>query len=389
MYRQIIFLLVTIFVFNQLHAQNKAFYQKKVIWGKERTILTGDFSKIKTPELKDFKTVFHFEPTHQDTTGTCWSFSTISFLESDIYRLHKKKIRLSEMFVVYWEYVEKARRFVREKGNSFFGEGSESNSAIARIKQYGIVPRSVYDGLLPGQERYNHREMFREMRDYLNFVKQNGYWDETIVLTTIKQILNKYMGEPPTEFTYEGHTYTPITFRDEVCKLNPDDYIEFMSTLKVPFYTRGEFEAPDNWWHSKDYRNLPLDVFYQTVKDAIKNGFSVVIGGDVSEPGKFPEKDIAIVVPWDLPQKAINQYSREFRIYNRTTTDDHGIHIVGFTHKYGHDWFLIKDSGASARKGRYSGYYFFRDDFVKLKMLSFMVHKDAVRKLLKKFKEEN
>ncbi|NOX88495.1 MAG: peptidase C1 [Calditrichaeota bacterium] len=390
--KQFRFFLIVVFsaglLFNPLTAQDKAFYKKKVVWGKEKTVLTADFSKVKKPALEDFKTrVFHFDPVHQDTTGTCWAFSTISFLESDIYRMNKQKIKLSEMFVVYWEYVEKARRFVREKGDSKFGEGSESNSAIARIKQYGIVPYDVYSGLLPGQERYTHWKLFREMREYLNFIKEKGYWDEKIVLTTIKQILNKYMGEPPETFEYQGKTYTPITFRDEVCKLNPDDYVEFMSTIKHPFYTKAEFEVPDNWWHSKDYRNIPLNDFYKAIKNAIKNGYSVAIGGDVSEPGKYGEGDIAIIVPWDLPSKSINQSSREFRIYNHTTTDDHGVHIVGYTHKNGHDWFLIKDSASSSREGKYKGYYFFRDDFVKLKMLSFMVHKDAVKDLLKKFDE--
>jgi len=255
-----------------LLAQDKAFYEKKFVWDKERTILSADFSKVKKPELKDFKQVFHFAPVHQDTTGTCWAFSTISFLESEIYRLHQKKIKLSEMFVVYWEYVEKARRFVREKGNSALGEGSESNSATARIKQYGIVPYEAYSGLLPGQTRYNHREMFREMDDYLHFIKDKGYWDEQIVLTTIKQILNKYMGEPPAKFTYQGETYTPIEFRDQVCGLNPDDYVEFMSTLKDTFYIKAEYKVPDNWWHSKDYHNIPLKVFYNAIKRSIKNG---------------------------------------------------------------------------------------------------------------------
>ncbi len=381
-------LFVLAFSLTTIFAQDKAFYQKKKMWGKERWILTGNFEKVKKPKMEDFKIkVFHFDPTHQDTTGTCWAFSTISFLESDLYRQHGLKVRLSEMYVVYWEYVEKARRFVQEKGKSFFGQGSESNSAIARIKQYGIVPREIYDGLLPGQERYNHTKMFREMKDYLNFVKEKSYWDEKIVLTTIKQILNKYMGQPPASFRYQGQEYTPITFRDQYCKLNPDDYVEFMSTLKFPFYTKAEFEVPDNWWHSKDYRNIPLKDFYAAIKNAIKNGYSIAIGGDVSEPGRYSEGDIAIVVPWDLSQKEINQYSRELRFYNKTTTDDHGVHLVGYTKKYGHDWFLIKDSASGSQKGKYKGYFFFRDDFVKLKMLSFMVHKDAVKEILAKFKE--
>ncbi len=382
-------LLLTIFTAGSLLAQDKAFYEKKFVWDKEKTIFSADFDKVKKPTMKDFKiNVFHFAPVHQDTTGTCWAFSTVSFLESEIYRLHKKKIKLSEMFIVYWEYVEKARYFVQKKGESNFGEGSESNAVLARMKQYGLVPESVYNGLLPGQKRYTHREMFKEMNDYLHFIKKKGYWDEKIVLTTIKQILNKYMGQPPSKFQYEGKTYTPITFRDQVCQLNPGDYVEFMSTMRDTFYTKAEYKVPDNWWHSKDYYNIPLKVFYKTIKNAIKHGYSIAIGGDVSEPGRYGWEDIAIIVPWDIPDKYINQYSREFRIYNHTTTDDHGIHLVGYTHKYGHDWFLIKDSASSARYGKYKGYYFFRDDFIKLKMLTFMVHKDAAKDVLKHFKSK-
>jgi len=387
--RFIVAVLLSVFSFSLLFAQDKAEYQKKFVWDREKTILAADFSKIKKPTLQDFKTnVFHFAPVRQDTTGTCWCFSTTSMLESEIYRLHHKKIKLSEMYIVYWEYVEKARRYIRQHGNSEFSQGSESNAVTARIKQYGMVPLSAYNGLVNGEKHYNHDPLFKEMYDYLKFLKQKGYWQEDIALTTIKAILNKYMGQPPSSFEYKGKTYTPVEFRDQVCQINPDDYVGFMSTMRDTFYTKAEYKYPDNWWHSKDYHNVPLDVFYKLIKNSIKKGFSMVIGGDVSEPGRYGWEDIAVVVPWDIPDKYINQSSRELRIYNHTTGDDHGIHLVGFTHKYGHDWFLIKDSASSAHYGKYNGYYFFRDDFIKLKMLTFMVHKDAVKEVLKKFKEK-
>ncbi|MCD4692959.1 MAG: C1 family peptidase [Calditrichales bacterium] len=379
----ILFVVLTV---NIIFAQDKAEYQKKFIWDKEKDILTGDFSKIKRPQLKDFKTqAFHFEPIRQDTAGTCWAFSTTSFFESEIYRLHSKKIKLSESYTVYWEYIEKARRFVKEKGDSKFAQGSEANAVLERIKQYGCVPQEVYTGLINGLKKHNHDSLYDEMDDYLQFIEENNYWDEKIVLNNLKQILNKYLGEPPAGFDYQGKSYTPVSFRDEVCQLNMDDYVDFMSTLKTPFYTTGEFEVEDNWWHSDVYHNIPLDVFYKAIKNAIKNGYSLETGGDVSEPGRNRWEDIAIIVPWDLAQKDINQYSRELRIYNKTTEDDHGIHLVGYTKKDGRDWFLIKDSGSSAHYGEYKGYFFFRDDYVKLKILTFMVHKDAVKDILKKF----
>ena len=369
-------------------AQDKTFYKPtKNFWGKPDTVLTMDFSKIKKPPSPQaFEQVFHFPPIRQDTTGTCWCFSGTSFLESELYRIHQKKVKLSEMYTVYWEYVEKARRFIRKKGKSAFGEGSEEDAVINRIKQYGIVRESDYNGLLPGEKKYSHRKMFRELRNYLNFLKKNGYWDENIALANIKMILNKYMGKPPETIVVDGKKMTPKEFANYL-DLPLDDYVSFMSFKYLPFYTKGEYKVPDNWWHSKNYYNVPLDVWYNAIKNAIKNGYSIAIGGDVSEPGHNGKADVSIVPTFDIPDKYINQDSREFRWYNHTSTDDHGIHLVGYTHYKGHDWFLIKDSSSSANKGKFKGYFFFRDDFVKLKMLTFMVNKDAVKDVLAKFQK--
>ncbi|HDZ11462.1 MAG TPA: peptidase C1, partial [Bacteroidetes bacterium] len=321
-------------------AQDKDFYTPTVnFWGKPDTVLTMDFSKIKKPSSPEaFRQVFHFPPIRQDTTGTCWDFSTTSFLESEIYRIHKKKIKLSEMYTVYWEYVEKARRYVREKGNSALGEGSEDNAVINRMKQYGIVRESDYNGLLPGQKKYNHVKMYREISNYLHYLKKNEYWDEDIALANIKLILNKYMGKPPETIVVNGQKMTPEEFAKNVVDLPLNDYVSFMSFKYLPFYTEGEYKVHDNWWHSKAYHNVPLNVWYDAVKKAIKNGYSVAIGGDVSEPGHNGKADVAIIPTFDIPDKYINQSSREFRWYNHTSTDDHGIHLVGYTHYKGHDW---------------------------------------------------
>ena len=367
-------------------AQDKAIYVKKKIWGKERTVLTVDVSKLKMPHsLDEFQVIWHNPPVRQDTTGTCWAFSTTSFLESEVKRLTGKEVKLSEMYTVYWEYVEKARRFIREKGKSEFGQGSEQNAVIARIKQYGCVPEEAYTGLINGRTGHNHTALFKEMKSYLDYCKQNGYWDEDKALAYIKLILNKYLGEPPTQVTVNGQTMTPQEYATRYLQLPLDDYVAIMSTKSVPFWTQGEYKVPDNWWHSKDYYNVPLEDFYKAIREAVKNGYSLVFGGDVSEPGKVPEEDVALVPTFDIPGKFINQDAREFRFYNHTTTDDHGIHAVGFTHKYGHDWFLIKDSGRSARRGKLKGYYIFRDDYVKLKMLTILVHRDGVAKLMDRY----
>jgi bleomycin hydrolase len=151
-----------------------------------------------------------------------------------------------------------------------------------------------------------------------------------------------------------------------------------------------EYKVPDNWWHSTDYYNVPLDVFMEALKKVVRSGYTASIGGDVSEPGFDRMTQCAIVPDFDIPAAFISDDARQFRFSNGTTTDDHGMHLVGYLEKDGKDWYLIKDSGSGSRNNNPDaaefGYYFFSSDYVKLKMMDFMVHKDAVKDLLEKFK---
>jgi len=372
----------------ELQEKDAVVYKTRDVKGKERTYLSFDLSRIEKPgSLEEFKPFFHFPPLRQGNTGTCWCFSTTSFLESEMKRMGKSEVKLSEIYTVYWEFVEKARRFIREKGNSYFDHGSEHNAVAARMKQYGAVRATDYSGLLSGQTEHDHNKLYKELRNYLQFCKQNEYWDEEKAISYVKSILNKYLGKPPETIEVEGRTMTPKEYLETILRLPLDDYVYFMSFKYLPFYTKGEYKAPDNWWHSQDYHNVPLPEFYDAIVKALKKGYSVAIGGDISEPGMSGEDDIAVVPTFDLPAKLIDQDSREFRFDNRTSTDDHAIHIVGYKEPPGYSWFLIKDSMGSAFEGKFKGYYFYRDDYMKLKMLTLMVHKDAVAELLEKFKK--
>lgn len=341
-------------------------------------------------KVKLYKTIGWFNPPiSQGNTGTCWCFSTTSYFESEIYRLSGQKIKLSEMYTVYWEYVEKARRFVHERGNSLFDQGSESN-AVSRIwRQYGAVPESAYTGLPAGHKFYDHDAMFNEMKNYLTSVQKNSAWNEEENLATIKAIMNHYMGEPPVQFNWNGKTYSPKQFFTEVMKLNLDDYVDILSYEQEPFWQQVEYKVPDNWWHSKDYYNVPLSDYMTALKNAIRKGYSMVIGGDVSEPGLNRETQCAIIPTFDIPSVYIDDDARQFRFSNGTTSDDHGMHLVGYTEKDGKDWYLIKDSGAGSKnndeKAPEFGFYFFSEDYVKLKIMDFTVHKDMVKDLLSKF----
>jgi len=371
--------------FEEIEKASKEFFDKKK---ESKKVFKVDFTGLDLPKSKDEFTYFwHNDPLSQGLTGTCWSFSTTSFFESEIYRISKRKVKLSENYTVYWEYVEKARRFVRERGISSFGEGSESNAVRRMWKEYGIVPEEVYTCKMPGQKFHDHSKLFVEMNDYLKSVKERNAWNEEEVLPTIKSILNYYLGAPPAKFTYEGKEYTPKEFLTKVVNLNLDDYVEIISLMQEPYYTKIIYDVPDNWWRDNNYYNVPLDEYMSIIKNAIRKGFTLAIGGDVSEAGIDSHFKVAIVPTFDIPSEYIDENARQFRFSNGTTGDDHGIHLIGYKNKDGKDWYLIKDSGSGSFNVGDKGYYFYSEDYLKLKMIDFIVHKDAVGDLLKKFGE--
>jgi len=353
----------------------------------DETRFLMDYTNVDIPKsMSEFKTVPATAPVSQGATNTCWCFSTLSFIESEVNRLTKQNVSLSQSYIVYWEYVEKAREFVRTRGTSAFGEGSESNAVTRMMKQYGLVPYESYTGLKPNQPFYDHVSLFDELNKYLQGVKTAGAWNENEVLSTVKSICEFHMGVPPKTVKVNGKEMTPLQYMKDVCKIVPDDYIEFMSLMEAPYWTKAEYKVPDNWWHSADYMNVPLDDFMSIVKNSIKNGYSLAIGGDVSESGINPQLGVAMVPSYDIPSQNIDEHARQFRFSNGSTTDDHGVHLIGYTEKPNGTWFLIKDSGSSSRNNPQNpGYYYWHEDFVKLKMMSFSVHKDAVKDVLAKF----
>ncbi len=358
---------------------------------KTRKIFAVDLSGVSLPNKMDlYKNIqWHNTPVSQGNTSTCWSFSTTSFLESEAWRINKVQLKLSEMYTVYWEFVEKAKEYINTRGESAFDEGSEGNAVLRMWSKYGIVPEEAYTGLIEGRKYHNHDDMLKEMKQYLKSLKKTSSWDEDVAVSTVKSIMNHYMGVPPSEVVVDGKKMTPIQYLKEVVKINPANYVDILSYTQQPFYKQVEYEVPDNWWHSAVYYNVPLDVFMSTLKSVLRQGYTISIGGDVSEPGFDRYTQCAVVPDFDIPSAYINDDARQFRFDNRTTTDDHGLHIVGYLEKDGKDWYLVKDSGSGSRnndeKAKEFGYYFFSEDYVKLKMMDFMVHKDAVKEVLTRF----
>lgn len=330
-------------------------------------------------EISQFEYLWHNNPESQGSTGTCWAYAATSFLESEVYRLHNKKVQLSEMYFVYMDYVVRARDFVKSRGGTYFNHGSEANAVTRMMKKFGAMPYQAYPGKGKTEDFHDHGQMMKEMKAYLQSVKENNAWNEELVVATIKNIMNFHMEPPPQHFEVGGEEYTPKTYANDYLKMDASDYFSFMSTSSKAFWQRGELVEPDNWWHANNYFNLPLEDYFKLIDRSIDKGFSICICGDVSEPGHLSRKEVSVIPDFDIPSEYINQSARELRLNNKTTTDDHCIHLIGHTTIDDERWYLIKDSGAGGFDGTNKGYRFFHEDYIRLKMMNILVHKNAAR----------
>lgn len=312
----------------------------------------------------------------QDRTGTCWSFATVSFLESELERIHGKRIDLSEMFPVYFTYLEKARRFVRLHGKAQFSEGGLCHDVIHAIKHHGIAPATGFDGLCGDDTQHDHSELVSLLEGIVKKMaeakKPGVKWEGAV-----RGVLDAYLGEVPTTVEYEGATITPKEYADQVLRFPYDDYVTLMSFSYSPFWERGELLVPDNWMRYQDYKNVPVDTMMSALDHALRSGYSVAVDMDVSERGFKAGRGIAQLSDKLEKKGAVTDALRQRMFDDRSTTDDHLMHVVGMaTDKDGKTWYLTKNSWGAV--GPYKGQLFMSRNFVAAKMLSFMVHKDGL-----------
>ena len=346
--------------------------------------------KLHQPKhLKEFKRLPHLPSLDQGTTSACWAFATTSFLESEMQRLGLDTVRLSMMYPFFHVYIEKVRRFVQTHGKSRVSPGDLFTGVLDMVQKYGIVPYRNYTALPEGKTTYNQHPLYYQIDSLLNKVKALQLWDEDLVLFKTRQILYKHMGVPPQVFEYKGHKYNPKSFLKKVVRLPWNDYVMVTSFQYAPYYRFVELKVPDNWTHNQNYFNVPLKVFYNAMKNALKRGYSVAFDSDIGEPGRQGKFDATFVVPFDIPGRYIDANARELRFNNKSTTDDHLMHFVGFYSKRGDDWFLAKDSWRTAWEGQpeFNGYFMFHGDYLKLKVLAFLVHRDAIPEISKKINQ--
>jgi len=336
------------------------------------------------PSDMDF-IIKHSPPISQDKTGTCWCFSTTSFLEAEIIRLGHKYFDLSEMHTVYYAYLVKAEKFIDTKGEQTFGQGGLSHDVIHIAKNYGLVRQIDYYGKLQGQLMHNHSRMSSEIHKILDDAKKSDNWNKKELLNNVKDVLNKYMGKPPEEIEIDGKKMTPVEFANDFLNLPFDEYIEITSYSYMPFYKKGTLDVRDNWMQNDQYYNVPLDVFMEQFKSAIRDGYTIAIDYDVSELGNIYDYGYYIIPKMETKPEEVNQETRDEMFENKKTRDEHLVHIVGFKEGENYDWYLVRDSSVAFRSP-FRGYQIMRDDYVQLKVLAYMIHKDAlIDKISQKF----
>ncbi len=350
----------------------------------------------------------------QYRSGTCWAFSGLGFLEAELLRLGKPEVDLSEMFIVWHTYNEKAEKAVRLHGNLNFSAGGAFHDVTHVIETYGIVPESAYSGLNYGEEKHVHGEMDEILKDQVDGVvlnrnkKLSNAWSDVIQAT-----LNAYLGEIPEKFHYQGKEYTPVSFAREFVGLDLDNYVEISSYTHHPFYTKFIIEIPDNWMWEEVY-NVPMEELEAIIDNSLENGYTVAWAADVSEKGFSTSKDGVAVIPeidkdemtdaeiakWEKlsekekeeklydfkkpgKEKVITQEMRQVSFDNYQTTDDHGMLIVGTARdQAGNSYYKVKNSWGDYND--YDGCFFASKPYVRYKTMSIMVHKDAIPKSIRK-----
>ncbi len=339
----------------------------------------------------------------QNQSGTCWAYSSLGFLESELLRMGKGEHDLCESFLVYHTYMDRADKAIRTHGDVSFSQGGSFYDAIYCLKNYGIVPQDAMPapGTPYGDSLFNFNQLSNVTTAYVEAIaKSNAKKINPVWKKDLNCMYENYFGKLPEKFTYKGKEYTPQSYAKSL-GLNPDDYVSLTSFTHYPFYSKFIIEVQDNWRWAESY-NLPLDEFMEVMDQAVRNGYSFAWGADVSEKG-FSRQGIATVpdtkatadktgsdaarwtgtngkgvTPADAKgEKVITQEMRQLGYDNWETTDDHGMIIYGLAKdQNGKEYFMMKNSWGVF--GPYKGLWYVSKPYVAYKTMNILINKHAI-----------
>ena len=368
---------------------------------------TLEFTVVKENPITSIK--------NQNQAGTCWCYSSLAFIESELLRMGKGEFDFSEMYLVHNTYLDRADKAVRTHGDVSFSQGGSFYDVIYGMEAFGLVPEEeMRPGVMYGKELSNHNELSAVSDAVVAAIAKGRHRSlqtdsEGMPLwkKAIESIHDIYLGVRPEKFTYNGKEYTPKSFYEEL-GLNADDYVSLTSYTHHPFYESFVLEIQDNWRWSKSY-NLPIDELMQVFDNAIMEGYTIAWGSDVSEQG-FTRMGTAVLpeesagtdlqgsdmakwlnlseeekknTPKPTTQRWVSQEERQLAYDNWETTDDHGMQIYGIAKdQNGTEYYMVKNSWGEA--GTYKGIWYASKAFVRYKTMNIVVHKDALPKDIKK-----
>ncbi|MBN2090794.1 hypothetical protein JW964_14370 [candidate division KSB1 bacterium] len=321
----------------------------------------------------------HTTPICQGQTNTCWGFATLSLLESEVLRTTGQAFRFSPMWVVYYTFLEKTKNYLAQDGKARLAGGGLSEDVFLVVRNYGLVRYEDYTGRSNDDEEYNHRKMDQLIKNSVDQQRKEGLSTDEII-QNVQKILNENIGIPPVRIVVDSREISPQEFVENVLKLNLSDYIQVTSFLSIPFYTFGELEIMDNWQHYDQYFNVPLDIFVEIIPNALKKGYSLTIDMDLTEKGYQTHRSIAALTPKWLSADSITQEMREKLFLGKMTSDDHLQHLVGYAPGAPDvNWYYIKDTLSSSHRSATNGYIYMREDYLKMKVLSYLVNKAVLK----------
>ena len=350
---------------------------------------------------------------NQNRAGTCWSYSGLAFIESELLRMGKGEHDLAEMFIVHNTYLDRADKAVRTHGDVSFSQGGSFYDVLYAMKHYGLVPESeMRPGVMYGDTLSNHNELSAVSDAVVAAIArqkslQKNANNELLWKKAVEAVHDIYLGERPESFTYNGKEYTPKSFYESL-GLNADDYVSLTSYTHHPFYSSFVLEIQDNWRWAPSY-NLPIDELMEVFDNAIMKGYTIAWGSDVSEDG-FSRNGVAVLPDADKaqelsgsdmarwlkmkpeekklntkpqPQKWATQEERQAAYDNFETTDDHGMQIYGIAKdQAGNEYYMVKNSWG--KSGTYEGIWYASKAFARYKTRNIVVHKDALPKAIAK-----
>lgn len=375
-------LLISLFLINsnKIEANNESDYFIRESSQENKDQSSKNKLNLFPDNISNFDFIYHTIPIYQDFENLANIYPVIAFIESEVYRTEKKRIKLSERFVIYYYFIESTISFLNE-GEFHYNRINSYHSIFEIINKYGIVPNGEYNSKTLCEESF--RSLNKDYYSYLDFVIDSDIRNMDLIINKVKSILDFYLGEPPSHFAYNGTIFEPGNFLTDHLKIRTDDYFSFTSYIIYNYNEKSKITNTDRFYSY----NLNLDDFTGLIQHALISGFPVLICPDKKYEGYDYLSGIVQVLPADMPTGEIDHYTRHFRLIKDDIIADNAFsyaNVVGHKIKNGEIYYLISDQDKRAFENLPAGYLFYEENYVKLKVLYFVLHVDAARYILDK-----